>query len=143
MQAGQTVKLRIADKDDLTVLSALLQDATVLIGDMAHDPEKEQFLMVVARYLENDEGRRRRLMGINIDGVTRIRRKGFSLKDKEDVLNLLALTSDSNAPPDNTIIEIVFSGTAIIRLECRQIKVYAADLGEGWQTVFNPHHDAT
>ncbi len=143
MQAGQTVKLRIADKDDLTVLSALLQDATVLIGDMAHDPEKEQFLMVVARYLEDDEGRRRRLMGINIDGVTRIRRKGFSLKDKEDVLNLLALTSDSNAPPDNTIIEIVFSGTAIIRLECRQIKVYAADLGEGWQTVFNPRHDAT
>ena len=47
----EAIRLQATDEDDLVVLSTLLQDATVLIGDMAHDPEHDQFLMVAARHL--------------------------------------------------------------------------------------------
>ena len=128
------LKLQVSDEDDLLVLSSLLQDATVLIGDMAHDPEHNQFLMVAARHEADGNGNHRHLTGINFAGISQVRRKGFFPKDRDDVLNLLAVT------PFDAGIEIVFSGEATIRLECPAIRVYAADLGEGWHTAFQPDH---
>ena len=130
------LKLTVSDLDDLTVLSALLQDATVLIGDMGYDPDAKQFMMVAARFDDQDadDVKKRRLIGLNFDGVNGLRRRGFSPKDRDRVLNLLAIRS--NHPN----IELVFSGEAMLRLECDAIKVYAADLGEGWTTGFSPNH---
>lgn len=128
------LKLQVTDADDLLVLSSLLQDATVLIGDMAYDYEHSQFLMVVARHEADTEQHHRHLTGVNIDGVTAVRRKGFSPHDREKVLNLLTMNAVEGG------IEVVFSGAATIRLECPAIRVYAADLGEGWDTVFTPDH---
>lgn len=131
------LKLAITDQDDLTILSALLQDATVLIGDMGYDADMGQFMMVAARYIDDggEDGKKRCLMGLNFDGISRLRRRGFSPNDRDTVLNLLAIRS--NHPN----IELVFSGEAILRLECEAIKVYAADLGEGWTTRFSPNHN--
>ena len=98
----EAIRLQAADEDDLVVLSTLLQDATVLIGDMAHDPEQDQFLMVAAQHAAADGGNRRHLTGINFSGVTHVRRRGFSPEDSDDVLNLLAIT------PYNDGIEVVF-----------------------------------
>ncbi len=133
------LKLTVTDIEDLTVLSSLLQDATVLIGDMGYDAEHQQFLMVAARFIpsgESGDADARRLIGINFGGITRIMRRGFSPNDRDSVLNLLAIRAN------NTNIEVVFSGKAMLRLECAAIKVYAADLGEGWATQFKPKHDA-
>ena len=57
-------KLAAYDLADLTVISALLQDATVLIGDMGYDAAAEQFMLVAARFTTDDNQKRRRLMGI-------------------------------------------------------------------------------
>ncbi len=133
------LKLSVTDIQDLTVLSSLLQDATVLIGDMGYDADHQQFLMVAARYLPSadvNDADARRLIGVNFSGITRIMRRGFSPQDRDNVLNLLAIRANSSN------IEVVFSGEATLRLECEAIKVYAADLGEGWATQFKPSHNA-
>ena len=132
-----SLKLTVHDEDDLMVLSSLLQDATVLIGDMGYDEDKNQFLMVAARYIRDDDGSaRRHLIGVNFDQVTGLKRKGFSPKDRDDVLNLLAIQAQ------DAHIEVVFAGEAMLRLETPVIRVYAADLGEGWSTQFQPRHQA-
>ena len=136
MPTSEAIKLRAKDGKDIDMLSGLLQDATVLIGDMAHDPDHRQFLMVAARFVPGPDGDRRLLTGVNFDGVETVSRKGFSPADRDEVLNLLAIRAEA------TSIELVFSGEATIRLECPEIKVYAADLGEGWPTSFSPSHDA-
>lgn len=138
------LKLAIKDQDDLLVLSSLLQDATVLIGDMGYDADIRQFMMVAARYCHdnqdgteegNDAGRgHRRLMGINFDQIKGLKRKGFSPNDRDDVLNLLAIQAEDHH------IDLIFAGAAMLRLECDAIRVYAADLGEGWSTGFEPKH---
>ena len=144
------LKLTIKDHEDLVVLSSLLQDATVLIGDMGYDATSQQFMMVAARYC-HDTGQdtgiassqhenlddaigHRRLIGINFDQVSSLKRKGFSPKDRDDVLNLLAIQAEGHH------IDVIFSGAAMVRLECAAINVYAADLGEGWSTGFQPKH---
>jgi hypothetical protein len=131
--------LTVTDIEDLTILSSILQDATVLIGDMGYDQDRKQFMVVAARYISSDDTKNpasRRLIGINFDGVRRILRRGFSPNDSDNILNLLAIRGNG------LNIEIVFSGEAMLRLECDAIKVYAADLGEGWATQFQPSHDA-
>jgi len=129
-------RLMAQDTDDLVVLSSLLQDATVLIGDMGYDPEAGQFLFVAARHVTDASGAmRRRLMGVNINEVQSLKRRGFSPDDRDEVLNLLAIRAEGS------MLEVVFSGAATVRLECAGINVYAADLGEGWQTHFQPTHD--
>ncbi len=136
------LKLTAKDSDDLMVLSSLLQDATVLIGDMGYDSDLQQFILVAARFIKNppdnkgkDKGKgRRRLMGVNISGVIDTKRQGFSPKDRDDVLNLLAIQAK------DTNIDLVFSGKAMVRLECAAINVHAADLNEGWATSFSPKH---
>ena len=63
---NKTLKLAVHDNDDLTVLSSLLQDATLLVGDMGYDAEAQQFLFVAARFLTLADGqKRRRLMGVH------------------------------------------------------------------------------
>ncbi len=134
------LKLTAKDSDDLMVLSSLLQDATVLIGDMGYDSEAQQFMLVAARFIKNSAGGksgekgRRRLMGVNISGVIDSKRQGFSPKNRDDVLNLLAIQAK------DTNIDLVFSGRAMVRLECNAINIYAADLDEGWSTSFSPKH---
>lgn len=136
ISGSDLARLIVKDGDDLNMLSTLLQDATVLIGDMGYDPEAGQFLFVVARHVTQASGEmRRRLMGVHIGEVRQLQRKGFSPKDRDEVLNLLAIRAEG------TKLELVFSGAAMVRLECDGINVYAADLGEGWQTHFQPAHD--
>lgn len=129
-------KLAAFDLADLTVLSALLQDATVLVGDMGYDDQARQFMLVAARFITENGQKRRRLMGINIDGVKRARRYGIDLGRKEDVLSLLSITFSGMS------VDITFSGDAMLSLETDQIRIFAADLDEGWVTGFQPSHDS-
>ncbi|MBL6781716.1 MAG: DUF2948 family protein [Alphaproteobacteria bacterium] len=129
-------KLAALDLADLTVLSSLLQDATVLVGDMGYDAEAEQFMLVAARFITEDGHNRRRLMGVNIDGVKRARRYGIDLNRKEDVLSLLSVTFSGMS------VDLTFSGDAMLTLETDQIRVFAADLDEGWVTGFQPSHNS-
>ncbi len=141
--SSDELKLIITDVEDLLVLSSLLQDATVLIGDMGFDDsnaDNGQFMMVAARFIKNNPNDtdnaagQRRLMGVNFSAITTVQRKGFSTSNRDDVLNILAIRRDT----DN--IEIICSGEAMIRLECTAISIYAADLKEGWSTAFKPKH---
>lgn len=128
-------KLAAFDLADLTVLSSLLQDATILVGDMGFDEDAEQFMLVAARFIKDDDHMRRRLMGVNIDGVKRARRHKIDLSRKEDVLSLLSVTFSGMS------IDLTFSGDAMLSLETNQIRVFASDLDEGWATGFQPSHE--
>ena len=131
------IKLNIIDNEDIDVLSALLQDATVLVGDMGYDQDDQQFLMVAARYDRQSSTPRRRLMGINFSHVTSLKRKGFSPSATDDVLNILAIQNEG------TFLKVIFSGKAEIKLECQKIQAHAVDLKEGWVTSFTPTHQTS
>ncbi len=129
-----TLKLAVHDIKDLTVLSSLLQDATVLVGDMGYDADDHQFLMVAARFFYEDDQKRRRLIGVNFSDIASVKRHGIDLSRKEDVLSLLSITFSGMS------VDLTFSGDAMLKLETQQIKAFAADLDEGWVTHFEPAH---
>src|ERR1700744_4301345 len=94
------LKLRAADAEDLAVLSAILQDSLVTIGEMTYLPDENRFVLVANRFKwEPQAGNvpahsERVLTGLCIDGVKAVSRRGFSPRDSDRILSLLALRTE-------------------------------------------------
>jgi len=146
------LKLRAEDAEDLSVLSAILQDALVAVGEMTWLPEEKRFVLVANRFLGEHApldkpssfrrrvGRRRRvnfarrMAGLRIDGVKTVQRRGFDPRDGERLLVLLAMRSEPGA------IYFDFAGGSSVRLEVERILCHLDELGEPWPTRFRPRH---
>ena len=140
MAAASALKLRAEDAEDIAVLSAVLQDALVTVGEMAWLADERRFVLVANRFRWEPEGageRRdfeRTLSGLRIEGVTAVQRRGFSPRETERILALLALRAEGN------VLYLDFAGASSIRLEVERIQCYLDDFGEPWPTRWRPRH---
>ena len=109
------LRLKALDGEDLVVLASCLQDALVMVGDMAFLPEEQRFVLACNRFGWETPGPdlARVTSGVVFAGVGAVRRKGIELKENERILSLLTLRQDDGA------IELLFSGNAAIRLPSR------------------------
>ena len=138
------LKLRAADAEDLAVLSAILQDSLVTIGEMTYLPDESRFVLVANRFKWEPQagpvpGKGERVLtGLCIDGVKAVSRRGFSPRDGDRILSLLALRTEGEAAPASVILD--FAGGSSVRLEVGQILCHLDDLGEPWPTRWRPKH---
>ena len=140
MAAAGALKLRAEDAEDVSVISAVLQDALVTVSEMAWLPEERRFVLVANRFRwEPTDGAPRRdfertLSGLRLDGVTGVQRRGFSPRETERILVLLAIRAEEGA------LMFEFAGGAAIRVEVEHILCHLDDLGEPWPTRWRPRH---
>ena len=142
------LKLRAADVEDLSVISAILQDSLVTIGEMVYLPDEHRFVLVANRFRwERRPGEARKnaervLTGLCIDGVKAVRRRGFSPRDEDRILSLLAIRAQSSAqsPDQPAALLLEFAGGSSIRLEVGRLLCHLDDLGEPWPTRWRPKH---
>jgi len=138
--AEGALRLRAEDSDDLAVLSAVLQDALVAVGEMMFIPTERRFVLVANRFRWEPEGAAPRtsfercLSGLRIDAVNAVQRRGFTPREMDRFLVLLALRAEAGA------IHLDFAGGAGIRLEVERILCHLDDLGEPWPTRWRPSH---
>ncbi|RPE66963.1 DUF2948 family protein [Pacificibacter maritimus] len=107
--------LKAHDTDDLTILSALCQDAIVPVGEISYNTEQRRFAMLLNRFRWEDVDRAtkhkrsvERVQSVLLfDDVLTAKSSGVSAKDKETVISILSITF--TAGPDGT-------GTALITL---------------------------
>ena len=133
------LRLKAEDVEDLAIISAVLQDAMVLVGDMVYEPENRRFVLVANRFRHESETERARhgervMAGLRVDGVTAVKRRDFDPRDAERILVLLAVRAAPGA------IHLDFAGGASIRLESGGILCHLDDFGEPWPTRFHPRH---
>ncbi len=140
------LKLRAEDADDLAVISACLQDALVLVADLAFVPEEQSFLMVANRF-RWERGRapdpaaadERVLCGVSFRDVRQASYRGFRRSAGQTILCLLAIRAE--LAEAGGVIHLDFAGGASIRLEVGSIRAHVRDLGEPWPTQWRPGHD--
>jgi hypothetical protein len=141
----ELLKLAALDAEDLTVISAHLQDAVLRAGDLAYLAAEHRFVLVLRRFDWSDQAgqpARRRLAGMHFERVLGVRTRGIAPgRDPDAVLSLLAVTFDPGEPPSGTVT-LVFSGDAAIRLDVECIEVQMKDLGPVWEADGRPAHDA-
>jgi hypothetical protein len=137
------LRLLVLDADDLAVVSAHLQDAVAKVGDMAFLPREKRFAMVVNRFDWTSSGGGqcvRRRTGIHFERVLGARARGFDLRDRETVLNLLAVEFAEKEAPTGAVT-LYFSGDAAIQLDVECVEAAMSDLGPAWTTRKQPRHD--
>jgi len=135
------LKLRAHDSEDLAVISTLLQDALVPLGDITYLPHDTSFIMAMNRYRWEHSGTRQRVhSGVRFDTVQRAQFSGIDQRNRQQFLSLMAIEFQ---PQGNDLDEILlhFSGEGRIRLQIDNLSCRLTDFDEPWSTHRRPDHD--
>lgn len=136
------LRLLAQDAEDLDVISANLQDALVLVGDMAFLPQTRQFAFLACRFdwVKAAGGALERCRtGLCFEAVERVSISGFSRADKARILNLLRVGFEAD-PAGGGVAELVFSAGCGVRLKVSRLEARLADRGERWGAHAKPGH---
>lgn len=147
MEPATPLKLAALDEEDLAVLSAHLQDAVLLTGDLLWTPATHRFTIAMNRFAWEaaPEGRRarafqRRRSVLHFDRVLQAQAQNIRRDVPDAVLELLAVTFEPGDAPAGHIL-LTFAGGGTMRLAVECIEAQLADLGAAWQTKALPAHD--
>ena len=136
------LKLAAGDAEDLTVLSARLQDAVVKLKNVTWLAKKRRFAAVVNRLTWEDGGKTRVRAGLHFDGVLKVQSHKVKLGAGEAVVSLLAARFTPNSGEDpGGVIEIVLAGGGAIRLTVECIDAELADMTGPWAARGRPNHE--
>jgi hypothetical protein len=140
----ELLKLVALDRDDLEVVSTHLQDATLSVADVHWRPTEKRLVMSLARFdwagslCESAQFQRRRT-ALRFDRVNAIKCRNVDCKDKQVMLNLLAVEFDERDPPGG-VVTLIFSGGTALRLEVECLECELVDLGPVWTETCRPTH---
>jgi len=140
--ASGPLRLKAHDVKDLTVLSAMLQDAVVKPADMTFLPSARRFAVTFNRFRweEKDGVAERVRTGLRLETVSGVKTRNWQ-GGPETVLSLLSLLPQEH---DRGVrLLLVFSGEASILIEADGIDAYLEDITEPWAATGRPHHDPT
>lgn len=140
------LKLLALDDEDLTVISAAMQDAVLRVEDLEYDKKNNQFLFTANRFawekrkgfLKKSHERRRTILAFK--RVHDVKMRGFNAGNGDEVLSLLALRFVETDEGPEGQLELVMSGNAGILLNVECIEVQLTDTGGAWETRFKPKH---
>ena len=142
---AKNLKLIARTVEDLTVVSAHLQDAIVSVNDVANLKKNKILLLQLIRFMWEDvekgvfrKNKRIRTI-LKFENVLNVLSKNVNQLKKDTFLDFLAI--ETNKMPDNNYeMKIIFSGDSIIKVICEVIEVTLDDQGEAWDTKNKPKH---
>lgn len=135
------VKLIALDSDDLTVVSAHVQDAVVRVADLTWLAAEGRFALALRRFdWEAPQTPRRRLAALHFERVRTVSARDVPRAETGRILNLLAVTFTPTDAPAG-MITLAFSEGAALRLEVECIETQLSDLGPMWEASSLPRHD--
>lgn len=139
------LKLMGHSPEELTILSGLLQDTTVRVGDIAWLPEAHRFAFVGNRFRWEKKRRffrpkgERVRTGFHLNSILKASLHQIDLKAKDDVLALLDIEAHEHGEEFHILLN--FAGGASIRLHAECIDASLSDMGEEWQAIERPRHE--
>ena len=144
--AMDRLRLAALDAEDLQVISAHVQDAVLIVGDIRYLPKEQKAVFVMNRFVwdkaadKRSGQHERRRTALSVARVRDMKVSGIRQDAKENVLELLAVTFEEQDAPAGTI-RLDFAGGAALVLTVECIEVQMADLGAAWSTPNLPSHD--
>ncbi len=145
-QKNDLLKLVALDNEDLEVISAYLQDAVMLVGDLKFLPKEKRFVVVANRFVWHKDDQKhgkdiheRRRTALHFEKVEKVQMLNIKQNAADAVLNLLAIQFLPDDAPSGTV-DLIFSGNGVLRLYVEAIEVQLCDMGGAWQTRLMPDH---
>jgi hypothetical protein len=142
----KNLKLSATSVEDLSVISAHLQDSIVSTQDIANLKKNKIFLIQLNRFMWEDvekgvfrKNKRTRTV-LKFDNIISVSSKNINLKNNEKFLDFLTIESIL-LPDRNYEIKLIFSGDSVIKIKTEVIDVTLDDQGLPWETKTQPKHD--
>ena len=141
----KNLKLIANTEDDLSIVSAHLQDSIVSVSDIANLKKNKILLMQLSRFMWEDiekgvfrKNKRTRTI-LKFENVLEVYSKNINQLKKDKFLDFLAIES-TTMPDNNYEMKITFAGDSIIKIVSEVIEVTLDDQGEAWDTKNKPKH---
>lgn len=138
------LKLAALDADDLTVISACMQDSVLKTGEIAFAPAEMRLILPVNRFAWEKAGGRlsipeRRRSVLHFDRVVAVKSANIDRGSPDKVLSILAVRFEPSEAPAGTV-EVTFAGGGALRFDVECIEAQLADLGPAWAAKAKPKH---
>lgn len=143
-EVSTELKLIAFDAEDLAVISAHVQDSCVQREEMAYLPAQKRFALAAMRYdwSAAAQGRHERVGAVlRFDRVLKVAQIGLSRRNRDETLNLLAVSFEQTDAPSG-IVTIAFFGGAAVRLEVECLEAELRDIGPRREAEVCLGHDA-
>ena len=142
---AKNLKLIARTEEDLSVVSAHLQDSIASISNIANLKKNNIFLMQLNRFMWEDvekgvfrKNKRIRTI-LKFENVLEVHSKNINQSKKDKFLDFLAI--ECTIMPDNNYeMNIIFAGDSIIKIISEVIEVTLDDQGDAWDTKNKPKH---
>jgi len=142
---AKNLRLIAKTEEDLSVVSAHLQDSIASVFDIANLKKNKIFLMQLNRFMWEDVERgifrknKRIRTVLKFENVLEVHSKNINQLKKDKFLDFLAIES-SSMPDNNYEMRIIFAGDSMIKVISEVIEVTLDDQGEAWDTKNKPKH---
>ncbi|WP_371395979.1 DUF2948 family protein [Fretibacter rubidus] len=138
------LKLKAESADDLTVISSVLQDAIIRIGEISYDRKGRSLTLRLTRFRhENGDGQERVLCGLRVDGILSVASRGIERDNKEALAVLLSVgfvPSENVTLAPSGKLHLVFAGNGEIVCDVEAIDLILADTAPPRRTKSVPLH---
>jgi len=141
------LRLLAQDAEDLSVISAALQDAVAKIGDIHWDAQARTLTLACNRFRWEAAGKKARSgvagervrSALQLGDVTGVQARNLKRDAKGAIVELLAIAFEPGEAPGGTVM-LTFAGGGDLRLAVDCLDVVLADVSEPWTTPRRPGH---
>lgn len=130
---SERLHLRAEAAEDVPALSALVQDMTVVAGDVAFDARARRLVLIGNRFRHEASEPTRVRSALRIDFVDHLRRLEWP-EEREAVLPLLAILEDGGQ------LELAFGGGTLLRADVEVVDITLEDISGPWGALATPRH---
>ncbi|WP_421935235.1 DUF2948 family protein [Phenylobacterium sp.] len=141
MADGAMLHLLAEDPEDLSIISAALQDAVAKVGDISYEARSRRLTIAFNRFRWEAGERQRVRSALQIGGVLSVQARRIRRERREGVLELLAIAFEPGEPPGG-ILTLSFAGGGDLRATVECVDAVLADVSTPWPTPRAPRHEA-
>lgn len=134
--AGETpLRLWAQDADDLTAISALMQDAVFPITEMRWQRRDRRFAILLNRFRWEDSTAARRSgrpfervqSVLTVENVAKVQVQGLDLADRDQILSLLSIEWQPGDAPSGRLV-LTLAGDGALAVEAEALEVTLRDV---------------
>lgn len=126
---ARALRLKAMDADDLTVISALSQDAVFVGSDMAYEADRRRFAILINRFRWEDkrsEPERVRSV-LTVDNALSVSTRGIDRGDGDMVYSLLSISFEPGEDGTGRVV-LTLAGDGDLAIEVEALEVTLQDV---------------
>lgn len=140
--ARAPLRLLAQDQDDLTVISAALQDAVARVGDVRFDAARRTLTLAVSRFRwEAGTSAPERVRAVvQFGGVLAVRSRNLRRDAADAVVSILSVGFEAGEVPGG-VLSIILAGGGDVQADLECLDAALSDAGDPWPARATPDHE--